>query len=121
MPMGVGAGSPHRFDSEGVAMPLEAKRSTTFAARTLRRVLPARRSRQFIVGGVVAAMTLLSTTAAAAAGSDGAAHARVSGVSIDGPSLPGFRQGLVSVDGGTIHYVIGGGGAARRAAPRSAG
>jgi pimeloyl-ACP methyl ester carboxylesterase len=95
-------------------MPLSAKRSAAFCARILRRILPASRGRRFAVGAVIGAVSLFGTVAAVAMPGGGTHTASTIITAAKkkpfGPVLPGFTQGMVPVDGGMIHYVMGGSG-----------
>ncbi|HEY3956682.1 MAG TPA: alpha/beta hydrolase [Streptosporangiaceae bacterium] len=90
-------------------MSVAGKRSAAFAARVLRRMLPASRPRRFVVGGVIAVVSLFGSTAAAAMPSS-APQAHAARPATWCPVLPGFTQGMVPVDGGMVHYVMGGSG-----------
>ena len=66
---------------------------------------------RFTIAAVVTLMALLFGTAVSAGATPSTpAHSQASSVPIQ--ALPGFQQGTVPVDGGTVHYVRGGSGPA---------
>ncbi|HEY3734419.1 MAG TPA: alpha/beta hydrolase [Streptosporangiaceae bacterium] len=77
----------------------------------LRKVVPARGWRRYATAGLVVALGLSGAVATVTALPAQAAHSKsVQSAPPLSPKLPGFRQGMVTVTGDTIHYVIGGSG-----------
>jgi pimeloyl-ACP methyl ester carboxylesterase len=98
-------------------MSLGVKRSVAAGARLLRKAIPARGWRRYATGGLVVALGAFGTVMAVNAPAAEAAHGQpAQAASSDActppasPTLAGFRQGMVSVPGDTLHYVIGGSG-----------
>lgn len=102
-------------------MSLGSRHSMAEMGRVLRKANPARGWRRYAIGGVLPVIGVLGTVAtvsatptSAPASAHGSAHG--SALSKPGQSVPlspalvGFRQGMVAVSDGSIHYVIGGNG-----------
>jgi pimeloyl-ACP methyl ester carboxylesterase len=99
-------------------MSLRVKPRAAAAGRLLQKTIPARGWRRYATAGVVVAVGTFGTVAAvnsvpAQASHDSVAQATGQSSSCTpppSPGLAGFRQGMVSVPGDSIHYVMGGSG-----------
>jgi pimeloyl-ACP methyl ester carboxylesterase len=100
-------------------MSLEVKRGAGAVARLSRRAIPARGWRRYVTGGVVVALGAFGAVTAIGTQPAQAAHHTVKAQTMantctpaPSPTLAGFTQGMVSIPGDKIHYVIGGQGPA---------
>ncbi len=99
-------------------MKFGVKRSAAAVARPLRKGIPARGWRRYAVGGLVVVSGAFGTVAAVSAPAAQAAHVQTvqtahhtqSCAPPASPYLAGFKQGMVSIPGDSLHYVKGGSG-----------
>jgi pimeloyl-ACP methyl ester carboxylesterase len=92
-------------------MSLGVKRSMASVARTWRKARSTRGWRLYTASAMIAIVAVFGTTVTANALTGKTALSQSHhGPAFASPTLAGFRQGMVPVDGGSIHYVIGGSG-----------